>query len=145
MTLSGFKSICMQVCMSHALSTETEEIMGLLLGDVVRNADEKLQTRIWSVSLHRYIKCDQHPASCPSREPLKPAPTASMWCYDDDRHPRSPLIALRMQFFHAEWFLLQVKKDSCEVPVLMYAYAHCLHVHAHKGTCVCMQYIHIYI
>jgi len=52
----------LEVCMSHALSNETEEIMGLLLGDVVdtrtqatkgKDYTEALQARIWAVSLHR--------------------------------------------------------------------------------------------
>jgi proteasome lid subunit RPN8/RPN11 len=47
-----------QVCMSHALTTETEEIIGLLLGDVVDvggqgKGEERLKARVWSVSLHR--------------------------------------------------------------------------------------------
>lgn len=47
-----------QVCMSHALTTESEEIMGLLLGDVVDiggqgKGEERLKARVWSVSLHR--------------------------------------------------------------------------------------------
>jgi BRCA1/BRCA2-containing complex subunit 3 len=44
--------------MAHALTTESEEIMGLLLGDVVDAGghgccEERLKARIWSVSLHR--------------------------------------------------------------------------------------------
>jgi BRCA1/BRCA2-containing complex subunit 3 len=44
--------------MAHALTTESEEIMGLLLGDVVDVGgqgccEERLKARIWSVSLHR--------------------------------------------------------------------------------------------
>ena len=41
------------VCLAHAVTTETEEIMGLLLGDVVDTGEQRLQARIWSVSLHR--------------------------------------------------------------------------------------------
>jgi BRCA1/BRCA2-containing complex subunit 3 len=34
------------VCLAHALATEQEEVMGLLLGDVVGGV-----SRVWSVSL----------------------------------------------------------------------------------------------
>jgi len=47
----------LEVCVTHALTTENEEIMGLLLGDVVDVGrgqwPERLKVRIWSVSLHR--------------------------------------------------------------------------------------------
>ena len=44
--------------MAHALTSEAEEIMGLLLGDVVDmggqgKGEKQLKARIWSVSLHR--------------------------------------------------------------------------------------------
>ncbi|EKX37894.1 hypothetical protein GUITHDRAFT_46340, partial [Guillardia theta CCMP2712] len=37
-------------CLAHALSTESEEIMGLLLGDL---DNDELMARVWSVSLQR--------------------------------------------------------------------------------------------
>ena len=50
-------SPALEVCVTHALTTENEEIMGLLLGDVVDTGkgawSERLKVRIWSVSLHR--------------------------------------------------------------------------------------------
>ncbi|PRQ50742.1 putative JAB1/MPN/MOV34 metalloenzyme domain-containing protein [Rosa chinensis] len=37
-------------CMTHALSTETEEIMGLLLGDIENSANGGVTAVIWGAS-----------------------------------------------------------------------------------------------
>ena len=58
LTSVAITSNALEVALSHALTTEREEIMGLLLGDVVDaggtgKGQERLTARIWSVSLHR--------------------------------------------------------------------------------------------
>ena len=46
-------SDAMMVCLCHAMTSEAEEIMGLLLGDVVdMGSREGMKVRIWSISLH---------------------------------------------------------------------------------------------
>eukprot|EP00283_Hemiselmis_rufescens_P008654 CAMPEP_0173422258 /NCGR_PEP_ID=MMETSP1357-20121228/3036_1 /TAXON_ID=77926 /ORGANISM="Hemiselmis rufescens, Strain PCC563" /LENGTH=92 /DNA_ID=CAMNT_0014385259 /DNA_START=82 /DNA_END=357 /DNA_ORIENTATION=+ len=69
----SISSDTLSVCLSHALSTETEEIMGLLLGDVTKRPDGLLECRIWSVSLHQR----EHAARSDDRVEINPEQLAA--------------------------------------------------------------------
>ena len=45
----------MQTCLAHALTTEREEVMGLLLGDIEEDGQGAAVARVWRLSFQRRV------------------------------------------------------------------------------------------
>lgn len=45
----------LHTCMAHALTTEREEVMGLLLGDIEASADRGSIARVWRLSFQKRV------------------------------------------------------------------------------------------